>query len=81
MDTAERLIPREKAAALIGIAARTLSNWNSSSPPRGPRPLKITPTKQGRTLYRVGDIAAWQDDPAGYERRAWRQRGPRSSTS
>ncbi len=82
MNTADPMIPREKAAALIGIAPRTLSNWNSSSPPRGPRPaVKTTAAQQGRTLYRLGDVAAWQADPAAYERRAWADRGRRRDRS
>jgi hypothetical protein len=69
---APRTIPRDQAAALIGIAPGTLRNWNSAA--RGPRPLKTTAARQGRTLYRLGDVAAWQTDPTAYERRAWRDR-------
>jgi hypothetical protein len=63
-------VSRRRASELTGLAVGTLRNLACQH--RGPRPLKITPTRQGRTLYRLTDIAAWQADPARYERRAWK---------
>jgi hypothetical protein len=66
-------VSRATAASLLNLSPGTLRNW-ASGPGRGPRPVKLTATKQGRCLYRVRDIEAWQRDPAAYERRAWRDR-------
>ncbi len=67
--TAATTVSRRRASELTGLAVGTLRNLACQR--RGPRPLKVTPTRQGRTLYRLADIAAWQADPARYEARAW----------
>jgi hypothetical protein len=69
MNTATTTVSRRRASELTGLAIGTLRNLACQR--RGPRPLKITPTRQGRCLYRLADIVAWQADPARYEARAW----------
>jgi hypothetical protein len=77
----DRTVPRPRAAEIIGVTAGTLRNWACGNPPRGPRPVKTTASRQGRTLYSVAEITAWQADPAAYERRAWADRGRRRDRS
>lgn len=68
-NTTSPYVPRRQAARLCGVATDTLKTWARSTPPRGPACVKLGDNKQARTLYSVAEIAAWQRDPRGYERR------------
>lgn len=55
----EQLFNSREAALYLGIAPETLDNWRCQG--RGPAFIKTTPSSRGKVLYRISDIAAWQD--------------------
>lgn len=55
----EQLLTSREAAAFLGVAPETLDNWRCQA--RGPAFIKTTPSPRGKVLYRVSDIAAWQE--------------------
>lgn len=57
--TMQELIDAKTAAPLIGVSPATLENWRCKG--RGPAFIKTTPSPRGKVLYRVSDIAAWQE--------------------
>lgn len=52
---------REELASLLGLKVQTLAAWACRN--RGPRFWK----RKSRTLYRVGEVAAYLADPAAYD--------------
>ena len=56
MDT---LLTSREAAIYLGVTSETLDNWRCKG--RGPAFIKTTPSPRGKVLYRVSDIAAWQE--------------------
>lgn len=60
-------LDRGRAAAALGIAMRTLKQWQLEG--RGPAPVKAGEHRQSRCLWARADIDAFLSDPAGYEAR------------
>ena len=58
-ETATVLLMREsEAARAIGVSPKTLRNWRSMTPQRGPKPTRI-----GRTVfYSTAEIQRWLDE-------------------
>jgi hypothetical protein len=54
----DQLLPSRDAAAYLGITPGTLENWRNKG--FGPAFLKTSPSRRGKVLYRVCDIAEWQ---------------------
>ncbi|MEI6239604.1 MAG: helix-turn-helix domain-containing protein [Planctomycetia bacterium] len=52
---------REQLAELLNVRPQTLAAWACRG--CGPRFWK----RKRRVFYRAGDVAAWLDDPAGYD--------------
>jgi len=75
----QQFVNVDELAVILHLSPLTIRDWRKQNPPRGPRPLKLTPSRQGRILFPLAEVAAWQRDPAGYERRTGsRHRGPRN---
>jgi hypothetical protein len=55
----DQLLTSREAAAYLSVAPETLNNWRCQG--RGPAFIKTTPSPRGKVLYRVSDIAAWQE--------------------
>jgi predicted site-specific integrase-resolvase len=54
-----QLLTNREAAAYLGVAPETLNNWRCKG--QSPAFIKTTPSSRGKVLYRMSDIAAWQD--------------------
>lgn len=61
MPRARSTYSREQLAELLGLKMQTLASWACRG--RGPVFFK----RRSRVLYRAGDVAAYLDDPAGYD--------------
>jgi hypothetical protein len=61
MPPARTTYSREQLAELLGLKAATLAAWAC----RGCGPVFFK--RRSRVVYRAGDVAAWLDDPAGYD--------------
>lgn len=64
------LLDRPTAARILGVRPSTLRKWWSSTPPRGPRGVKLSAARSGRVMYPAGEVAAFASDPLRYERHA-----------
>lgn len=53
----DRVLSREEAAEILGLAPKTLDNWRSQG--RGPDYVSYSPT--GRVRYRREDVIAFRD--------------------
>ncbi len=75
-----QVVTVNELATILHLSPLTIRDWRKQRPPRGPKPLKLTPTRQGRILFPLTEVAEWQRDPAAYERRHNRRshRGPRN---
>lgn len=50
-------LTREEVAARVRFSVKTLANWASQTPPKGPRFIKV-----GRQCrYELADVVAWQE--------------------
>lgn len=67
-------------AVMLHLSPLTIRDWRKQRPPRGPRPTKLSASRQGRIRFPLAEVAEWQRDPAAYEARHNRRshRGPRN---
>jgi hypothetical protein len=61
----DRLVSREEAAEILGIANHTLACWRSQG--RGPACVKLGTGRSAAIRYRLSAIEAFLSDPAGVE--------------
>jgi hypothetical protein len=64
------LLDRPTAARILGVRQSTLRKWWSSTPPRGPRGVKLSAAKSGRVMYPASEVAAFVRDPLTYAKNA-----------
>lgn len=72
--TNDRLVPTAEAAALLGLAPKTMRNARSLR--EGPTPLKIGNGPRARVVYRLSDLQeyaranlqAWDPSPVAVRR-------------
>jgi hypothetical protein len=75
----QRLVNVDELAIILRLSPLTIRDWRKQNPPRGPRACKLSPSRQGRILFDLGEVEKWKADPVAYERRnRSRHRGPRN---
>jgi DNA-binding transcriptional MerR regulator len=57
-STPDGRVPRARAAAILGLSAKTLANWGTRG--LGPRSIRVG----GRRFYYVADLFAFIDEGA-----------------
>lgn len=67
MTSPTRLLTLDEVADILRLQPSTLREWRKRRCSRGPTAVKLTPSRQGRILFRPEEVARWQRDPAGYE--------------
>lgn len=74
----KQAVTLNELAAMLDLSPLTIRDWRKQRPPRGPRPTKLSATRQGRIRFPLAEVAEWQRDPAAYEARHNRSahRGP-----
>ena len=60
MRETTKLLKSDKVADMIGISHQTLRAWRCSG--KGPRFIKLGPTKQDGVGYDPNDIQTWLED-------------------